>query len=261
MFRPDSFPSDSRYHRSFLRLCFALAAVMTFAGVVRAQQPANTPSFQLDSLQAVEAVNARAEITFYRGRRALHLVPLPDHQNPNESLIVLLTGTKFKDGTIEIEVAGSPLASAAPDSRGFIGLMFRVQDHGSRGENIYLRPANGRADDQLRRNHSTQYESMPDFPWFRLRKEAPGVYESYVDLQPEEWTRMKIVVAGNKARLYVNGGDQPCLIVNDLKLGDIQGQIALWAHSSTDAYFSNLTITGSDGVRVAGPGATGRNAK
>jgi hypothetical protein len=53
---------------------------------------------------------------------------------------------------------------------------------------------------------------------------------------------MKIVVSGTKARLYVNGADQPCLIVNDLKLGERHGQIALWAHVATEAYFSNLTV-------------------
>jgi hypothetical protein len=44
-----------------------------------------------------------------------------------------------------------------------------------------LRPTNGRADDQVRRNHSTQYISYPDFPWYRLREETPGMYESYSD--------------------------------------------------------------------------------
>jgi hypothetical protein len=107
---------------------------------------------------------------------------------------------------------------------------------------MYLRPTNGRADDQLRRNHSVQYESSPDFPWFRLRKESPGMYESYAGLETGVWTRSKIVVSGAKARFYVNGAEQPCLVVNDLKLGETHGQIALWAHSSTEGYFSNLTM-------------------
>ena len=47
--------------------------------------------------------------------------------------------------------------------------------------------------------------SHPDHPWHRLRKESPGVYESYVDLVPGEWTRVKIVVTGATARLYVHG--------------------------------------------------------
>jgi len=95
----------------------------------------------------------------------------------------------------------------------------------------------------LRRNHAVQYESIPDFPWDRLRREQPGVYESYTDLEVGAWTKMKIEVAGRSARLYVNGATQPCLIVNDLKLGETRGQVGLWAHIATNAYFSNLKIT------------------
>jgi hypothetical protein len=104
--------------------------------------------------------------------------------------------------------------------RGFIGIAFRVQPHGSRFECFYLRPTNGRANDQLRRNHSTQYISHPAFPWHQLRKETPGVYESYADLVPGDWTPIRIVVSGIQAQLHVNGAEQPCLVVNDLKLGE-----------------------------------------
>ena len=148
----------------------------------------------------------------------------------------------FQDGVIEAEVAGTPLKTAPSDSRGFIGISFRVQPHGAKFENLYIRPTNGRADDQLRRNHSVQYTSEPEYPWHRLRQESPGVYESYADLEAGAWTRVKIVVSGTTARLYVNGAPQPCLIVNDLKLGQTRGQIALWIHSSTDGYFSNVRI-------------------
>ena len=201
----------------------------------------------LDSLHGLEAVNGKAEITTYRGRRALHLLgwpeqATPDHPANDASMLAIVTGMDFHNGTIQLEVAGAPRAGAPEDSRGFIGIVFRAQDRGARGENIYLRPTNGRADDQLRRNHSTQYESIPDFRWHRLRKESPGVYESYADLDPGAWTKMKIVVSGTKAQLFVNGADQPALIVNDLKLGETHGQIGLWAHKTTEAYFSSLTV-------------------
>jgi hypothetical protein len=68
------------------------------------------------------------------------------------------------------------------------------------------------------------------------------VYESYADLEAGAWTHLKIEVAGTKAKLYVNGAEQPSLIVNDLKLGDGRGQIALWSTIETDGYFSNLTV-------------------
>jgi hypothetical protein len=249
LFHPDS-------NRSWSAILSLVLAMILFASSVRAQQTAGTASFRLDSMSGLELVNTKAEITTYKGRRALHLSPLPTSQNSIQAMIALVSATNFENGTIELDVAGFPRTGAPADSRGFIGVMFRVKDHGERGENLYLRPTNGRADDQLRRNHSTQYESIPDFPWFRLRKENPGVYESYVDLQAGEWTRMKIVVSGTKAQLYVNGADQPCLVVNDLKLGDGVGQIALWAHPSTEAYFSNLTITNSNGARLSAPNAS-----
>jgi hypothetical protein len=68
------------------------------------------------------------------------------------------------------------------------------------------------------------------------------VYEFYVDVDAGAWTRIKIVVAGTKAQLYVNEADQPCLIVNDLKLGESHGQVAPWAGSDTEAYFANLEV-------------------
>jgi hypothetical protein len=68
------------------------------------------------------------------------------------------------------------------------------------------------------------------------------VYESYVDLEPGAWTKLRIEVSGVKARLYVNNAAQPCLIVNDLKLGEGHGKLALWTRVSTDAYFSNLRV-------------------
>jgi len=239
-----------------LRFALSLvgAAMLALAALNAAGQ-AGTPQsvvLPLDSLERLETVNTKAEVVTYRGKKALHLAP---PQNPNMqsgampdmqrgSMLALVSGTDFKDGTIEAEVAGVPITSMDETARGFVGIVFRAQNHGARGENIYIRPTNGRAEDQLRRNHSVQYESIPEFPWHRLqRKEAPGVYESYVDLEAGPWTKMKIEVAGTKARLYVNGAEQPCLIVNDLKLGDVRGQVALWAFIATNAYFSNLKVT------------------
>jgi hypothetical protein len=156
---------------------------------------------------------------------------------------------KFKDiafhnGVIEVELAGKPMATAGESARGFVGIAFRISPDDSRFECIYLRPTNGRAPDQVRRNHSVQYISYPDLPWEKSRKETPEKYESYVDLAVGEWTKVKIEVAGEQARLYVHGQPQPTLIVNDLKHGAAQtGSIGLWVGSGTEAHFRNLVIT------------------
>ena len=149
-------------------------------------------------------------------------------------------GSTFHDGTIEVEVAGRPASGAVEGARGFIGMALRIKD--GRFEYIYLRPTNGRADDQVRRNHSTQYSAHPDYPFSRLRQDSPEKYESYVDLEPGAWTPMRIVVKGTTARLFVHGAAQPALVVNDLKLGDSSGAVALWIGPGTEGYFTGLSI-------------------
>ena len=229
--------------RRYSSRCKLVVSLLILASISHGQDSKPQAStYSLTSLDGLEIVNGKAEVVTYRGRRAVHLVPLPDHQTPTDAMLAILNARDFKNGTIELEVAGSRREGTQPDERGFIGIAFHVQPHGSRFENIYLRPANGRADNQLQRNHSVQYCSEPDYPWYRLREENPEQYESYVDLEPGVWTKMKIVVSGTKASFYINGAQQPCMIVNDLKLGETHGQIALWAHWSTDGYFSNLTV-------------------
>ena len=224
----------------------AIAGCVGFLGIAVSGQQATSSgsSFPLDSVAGLEVFNGKAEVATYRGRSVVHLIAPPGRPDPedNESVQAFVAGVDFKDGTIEADVAGAPMPGAPADARGFIGIYFRVLEHGTRTESIYLRPTNGRADDQVRRNHSVQYDSLPDFPWFRLRKESPGAYESYTDLEAGAWTHMKIVVSGTRAVLYVNASNQPCLIVNDLKLGETHGQVGFWGEWSTDAYFSKLTI-------------------
>jgi hypothetical protein len=197
---------------------------------------------RLDSTAGLAADGGVVAAVTYRGRRAVQLKPLSGHENDDGSLLAVVSQSDFKDGTIEVDVAGAPRPGSAPNMKGFIGVAFRIREKGQRSELVYLRPSNGRADDQLTRNHSIQYVSDPGYTWQKLRAESPGVYESYVDLEPGVWTHMKIVVAGTKARVYVNGAAQPSLVINDLKQGDGSGQIALWAHRTTEAYFSNLTV-------------------
>jgi len=188
----------------------------------------------------LEGKNVSIAQTTFKGQSAVQLIAAPNAGNGTSYAVV--KDTSLRDGTIEVDLAGQPAAGADSGARGFIGIAFRLQADG-RYEYIYLRPTNGRADDQVRRNHSTQYSAHPDFDFAQSRKEAPEKYESYVDLQPGVWTKFKIEVEGRKARLYVHGTEQPVLIVNDLKLEPRQGQVALWVGPGTEGYFSNLKIT------------------
>jgi hypothetical protein len=162
--------------------------------------------------------------------------------------VAVVEGIEFGDGIIEAEIAGAPGPGAGEGARGFVGIAFRVSSDMQAFDAFYLRPTNGRADDQERRNHATQYISHPDWTWSRLRKESPSKYESYVDLMPNVWTRVKIEVAGTRARLFVHAQEHPSLVVNDLKTGaQGKGGVGLWVGSGTVAHFRNLKVQPSSG--------------
>ena len=225
---------------------FILIAVSTLALATGFTQ-VKTRTIPLDVLSEMQSRNVKTERVTYKGRGALRVTDAAPASVVDGDRLVILSKTEFQDGVIEIELTGEPGANAGEGARGFVGVAFRVSPDTAKDalkyECFYLRPTNGRADDQMRRNHSTQYISFPDFPWQRLRKEFPEKYESYVDLVPGEWTRVKIEVRGDKARLYVHGAQQPVLVVNDLKQGHSQGQIALWVGPGTVAHFADLRVS------------------
>lgn len=225
---------------------FSMIILMILPVLASAQAESNREKkYPLTSNEGIKLSNLVAEPVTYKGMEAIRLTnDIKSNPEFNQETMALIPDLDFTSGTIEVELAGLPATGSFEGARGFIGIAFRVDpDDHNRYDCFYLRPTNGRAEDQLRRNHTTQYVSHPDFTWFRLREETPGKYESYVDLVPGEWTRVKIVVEGVKARLYIHGADQPCLIVNDLKQGETEGKVALWIHPTTEGYFRNLTIT------------------
>ena len=217
-----------------ITLLFVIASALT---VVQAQ------TIRLDSPDQLKLLNVKAETVNFKGRKAIRIDDAAPPELGDEGRLAILPNTDFQDGVIEVDLTGEPRPGAGEGARGFVGLAFRIAPDQSRFECIYLRPTNGRAEDQTRRNHSVQYISMPGFPWHLLRKDFPEKYESYVDLVAGEWTKVKIEVRGDKARLYVNGVEQPTLLINDLKQGQSKGSVALWVGPGTLAHFANLRIS------------------
>jgi hypothetical protein len=199
---------------------------------------AATPPLHAQAAKSLTPHRVRIEEAEYSGKRGVRIVE--DGEVPNGEAYAILNDSAFHNGRIEVELAGRPLPGAFAAARGYLGIVFRLKD--GQFEYIYLRPTNGRADDQLRRNHTTQYSSFPSFDYAAARKESPGKYESYVDVEAGAWTRVAITVEGTSARLFVNGAAQPCLIVNDLKLGDATGAVGLWIGPGTEGFFRSLTI-------------------
>jgi hypothetical protein len=226
----------------------ACATLMTPGAAAR-----QAKNLALETNAGLRLVNVSADPVVHEGKKGLRvtvseeavrrLKSMPPEEQAAFQTLAVVEGLEFGNGVIEAEIAGAPAPDAGEGARGFVGIAFRLQSDMKSYDTFYLRPTNGRADDQERRNHAVQYASSPDWPWFRLRKETPSKYEAYVDLVPGAWTRIKIEVRGDRARLYVHGQEQPTLIVNDVKTGaQAKGAVALSPGPGTIAHFRNLTI-------------------
>lgn len=178
------------------------------------------------------------------GKSVVKVIKDSTLQAVDEATFVKIKDVDFKDGIIEVMVLSRLHQKARPSDRGFIGMAFRINADNSKFECIYIRPTNGRAEDQIRRNHSIQYFSFPDFKFPRLRKESPEMYESYSDMGLNEWIKIRIEVKDKQAKLFLNDNKQPSLVVNDLKMGaDVSGALGLFVDVGTEGYFRDLKIT------------------
>jgi hypothetical protein len=145
----------------------ALAAVLT-ASFLLLNAPlsfAQGRTVALDAPAEMKLRNVKAEPTTYKGRKSLRLTDAAPANVGDGDRLVILTKTDFQDGVIEVDLMGEVAPGAMEGARGFVGVAFRVVSNEAGGalkfECFYLRPTNGRADDQVRRNHSTQYISFP----------------------------------------------------------------------------------------------------
>lgn len=202
--------------------------------------------------QEFEVKNVAASIVKLNGEEVLKverdLKALPfDEKNlgatVDEPTYVKLKNIDFANGSIEVKLL-SRIQNPSPfeAARGFIGLAFRIGESDTAFESIYLRPKNGRADDQFMRNHTVQYYSYPHYKFNRLRSEAAGVYETYADVGLNEWITCRVEVDGDKAKLFINDQKHASFIVNNMKGSTANGAIGLWVDIGTIGYFKDLKV-------------------
>jgi hypothetical protein len=242
--RQSGLPQTTSTSKSAL-LVITTVATLFLPGAASAQ----ARRYPLEAVERLRFHNVTAEPAMLQGKKGLKATISEEARRRMSQTqqyaqgLVWIEGLDFSNGVIEAEIAGALAPEAGGEARGFVGIAFRVQEDLKTYDAFYLRPTNGRADDQERRNHSAQYISLPEWPWSRLRKEMPGKYEAYVDLVPGTWTRVKIEVRREQARLYVHDNEQPALIVQDVKSGaNGHGGVALWLEPGTVAHFRNLTV-------------------
>lgn len=220
--------------------------IASLAGVSAQTITFEGKEFELSNVKA-SVVKLNGE-TVLKVERDLEKIPFDVKRleaTVDEPTFVKLKDLNLENGIIEVKMLShiqepSPFAAA----QGFIGLAFRVSQANTAFESIYLRPKVGRSENQAARNHTIQYYAYPDFKFEKLRRaEYKGQYETYTDVDLNEWITMRIEIKDKKARMYINNQQAPSFIVTEM-LGDSKsGSIGLWVDIGTIGYFKDLKIT------------------
>jgi len=184
----------------------------------------NRNSFQLVNRDVASSTNEQ-------GKTIVHLNNKPGNG------VAWINNLSFEKGVIEFDAKGKNVLQQS-----FIGIAFHgIND--STYDAIYFRPFNFQSPDTLRKSHSVQYVSLPQNDWSVLREKYPGKYENalLIEIDPENWFHVKIVVDDNTITVFANGGGRPSLVVKPLG-NHSNGKVGFWVGNNSDGDFSNLSI-------------------
>ncbi len=81
------------------------------------------------------------------------------------------------------------------------------------------------------------------YDWPYLRHNFPGVYEADANIADNVWFHVRLEIDGTVAKVFVNQGQEPVLVVKELKLGEQTGLVGFWGYPGA---FANLKITPRD---------------
>lgn len=142
--------------------------------------------------------------------------------------VALARNVALRDGTIEFDWAATPRTS-------FLGGSFHATAPNN-SETVYFRPGADTVD-------VVQYgPALNTYGVAWQVYHGPGANGS-VQLRRERWTHVRIVVAGDVARIYVDSAEKPVLVIPRLAGVDGTG-VGIWAGNfGRGAYFSNFTVT------------------
>ena len=139
-------------------LAFTTTATLLLPGAASAQ----AKHYPLESVDGLRLHNVAAEPVMLQGKKGLRLTLAEEtarrleRMSPSERAqieieqLAWIEGLDFSSGLIEAEIAGTPGPGANEGARGFVGIAFRLQEDRKTYDAFYLRPTNGRAEDQDR---------------------------------------------------------------------------------------------------------------
>lgn len=194
--------------------------VLWFPGLVRAEGVAFDPElWDLSYAQVVE----------HEGRAAL-------------AGSAVLKDVQFDDGVIEVDVFVTGFeAYPCLGSRSYPGINFRMSD-GQNGEQIYVRPHRA----PLYPDAAQYTPIMNGIAGWQLYS-GPGMTAAAA-VPAGRWFHLRLDVSGAQARLFVDNGPKPALVVDDLKRGRSAGAIGISGPLDGTTFFSNFSYRHDDGL-------------
>ncbi len=214
-----------------MRIRQVLTALLLLAGLTSIAQD------RIDLHATVE--QGRIEVV----NRELNLIDEPTHRGIRLSKaygdgVAWLKGVEFSNGVIDFDVRGEDV-----EQHSFVGIAFHSAND-STFDAIYLRPFRFKETTDSLRSRSIQYISFPKYTWRVLRARAPGVYEHAIDPAPDPntWVHMRVVVQGDRVSTFINGAEEPSLVVNKVtKLHT--GRLGFYVADTSGGDFANISIT------------------
>ncbi len=152
--------------------------------------------------------------------------------------VAWLKGIEFSNGILEFDVRGEDV-----QQHSFVGIAFHGKND-STFDAIYLRPFQFKSNDENLRSRDIQYISLPDFTWRTLRGKFPGKYEHSIEPAPDpnSWIRVRIVIKDSTVSTYINGSNEPSLVVE--KVNQINsGSVGFYVADTSGGDFANISIT------------------
>lgn len=191
------------------------------------------------------AVHTTVEAVEVAGEQVLRVVKADKIDQFDENTYAKVDGIDFHNGIIEVKILSRLLPDAPDFARGFLGIVFRVNERDSEFESFYVRPTNGRScADPLRRQHGCQYFSYPGYTFAYFREHAIGGYEAQTEIDLDEWIDLKAVVEDDRASFYVNDQEAPVLTVAGMKHGaDARGAVGVYIDTGTEGFVKDLRVT------------------
>lgn len=145
-----------------------------------------------------------------------------------------LIGTAYlKDVTLASGIIEVDIATTAR-TRSYPGVLFRMKDQRN-CERIYIRPHRSPFyDDALQ--YAAMFNGVDSWQLYNGKGKTAAI-----DIFPDTWNRLKIIVSGTMAEVYWNDGPNPVLVIDDLDHGDTSGLLGLMGPPDGTAYYSGFT--------------------